>query len=446
MIESFSSLLQRKFVRDTLTLQIGKVGVLVMGILASVVVPRLLGPVPYGTWQLILSLYGIWQILNLTGLIPSAQTRLAAAVGASDDTEIANVMGFFIRVALMYCAGSTLLLWLARPLLAERFYDGVLTVPTLALWLSLTQPTELVYHLFIITFSSRRQMRSVALLQNANQLILVITTVIAVWISPTPQAIVISRLVYSVITLVMVIAVYQLTRTHALITYPDLRTVLRRLPRAGGTRYWRFGFTNALDKNIANLYTLLPVQMAGIVLGEAAAGYVGLALNAMRQQTFFTSAIMDNMQAVVPQAVGRGDYGRLWHNFNRVLIVLAIGGGGFYVLFALAAPFVVPILYGADWVPTIRLLQTFAVFGAVNTVGSVFGPLYRAFDFVRGAFLIKLGALIVLLPVGYSLLLRYGTLGGVWLINLLFIVTVLLTALMTLPELRQRARAQQDRQ
>lgn len=440
MRQRVSALLQRKFVQDTLTLQIGKVGVLVLSLAASVIVPVLLGPASYGTWQLVITLYGIWKFFNLTGLIPSAQTRFAVAVGAQDLAELLNIMGLFVRGALLYCTASTLLLWLARPLIANTIYDGDYAVVNLAVWLSLTQFTELVFNLFIITFSSRRQMRHVAALQNVNQLVLVVTAIGAVLIARTPTALVISRIVYSLLTLAAVLVVYQRTRAHAQVSYPGLGAVLRAVPTAHGGDYWRFGVTNALDKNVAGLFTLVPVQLVGALHGDAAAGYIGLALNGINQQTFFTSAILDNMQAVVPQAVGRGDYARLWQNFSRVLLVLAVGGGVFYVAFALLAPLVVPVLYTEAWVPAVPLLQAFALFGAVTTVGSVFGPLYRAFDFVRGALLVKLAALAVGAPLGVWLVVQYGALGGVWMINALFVVSVGLTAWLTLPELRSRAR------
>lgn len=447
MIQRIDGVLRRKFVKDTLILQVGKFGVLGMGLLSSVVVPVLMGPQAYGVWQLALSFYAIWQFLDLTGIIPSAQTRLALAVGAKDERALLESLGFFIRTALLYCAASTALLALTLPLLSRWFYAESTTILYLALWLTLTQPTEMIYQLLIITFSSRRQMRHVALLQNMNQLVLVASSITAVLWMPTPQALVISRWVYSGITLLATAIVYERTRLNPQMNYPSLWQIARALFRrhSQSRDYWRFGFINALDKNIANLYTQLPVQLTGALAGEAAAGYIGLALNVIRQQTFFTSALMDNMQAIVPQSVGRGDYARLWRNFRRVVLVLAVGSGVFYALFALVSPWVVPLLYGQDWLPVIPLLQVFALFGAVTTVGSVFGPLYRAFDFVRGAFFIKLGALVVLLPLGYVLVGAVGAVGGAWLVNLLFVGTVALTAWLTLPELRTRAHEQMRR-
>ena len=438
-----TQLLQRKFVRDTLTLQAGKVGVLAMSLAASIIVPVVMGPAVYGQWQLVVSLYGTWQFLNLTGVIVSAQTRLAAAVGADDADEVLNILGVSVRLTLLYCVASTVLLWAVAELVpvAGWLYDGDASIIWLAVLLTLTQPTELLYQLVIVTFSSRRQMSHVAAMQNVNQFIFVGATIIAVLLRPRPSTLVVARLVYSLLTLSIILVVYQRTRHHTRLTYPSLTTVVRAIPTASSAGYWRFGVTNALDKNTGNLFGYLPVQMAGALAGDAAAGYVGLALNALRQQTFFTAAILDNLQAVVPQSVGRGDYARLWRNFSRVLLVLAAGSVVFYGGFALVAPYVVPFL-GADWLPVIPLLQVLALFGAIVTVGGVFGPLYRAFDFVRGALLAKVAALAVGLPVGWWLITQQGAIGAAWLTNLLYGLSVVLTVALTLPELRRRARRQ----
>ncbi len=104
------------------------------------------------------------------------------------------------------------------------------------------------------------------------------------------------------------------------------------------------------------------------------------------------------------------------------------------------------------------------MFGAVTTVGGVFGPLYRAFDLMRRAIAVKVVALALVLPLGALLLeqaasgqfVRFfgmtafsaynpgsantGALIGAVMIDALYIISVALTVLVTLPELRKRAR------
>ncbi|MFZ4815241.1 MAG: lipopolysaccharide biosynthesis protein [Phototrophicaceae bacterium] len=439
MIPRIQKFLQQRFVKDTLTLQVGKVGVLAVGLLGSIIVPVAMGPSVYGAWQLILTLHDLWQNLNLTGLAVSAQTRLGTAVGEDNPQALQRIMAVYVRGSLLYCVVSSALLAVITPLIASVFYGGDPTIPRLALILSLIQPTELLFQLALLAFGSQRQMRYVALLQNVNQIALVVTAVVAVSIAQTPQAMVIARFAYSWVTLAVAVTLYARTRATALPNFPTLAALWRAIPHERDPETWRFGLVNALDKGVAGLFLQLPVQMVGILRGAAAAGYLGLALNALRQGSFFTSALFDTMQAVIPQAVGRRDYVGLWRNFWRVTVTLMVGSLAFYSLFALGVGWVVPLIYGQTWLPIIPLLQVLALFGALTTIGSVFGPLYRAFQQVRGALWIKVGVLAIGLPVGYVWINQYGELGGAWLVNLWYALSVAATAWLSVPELRRRA-------
>jgi hypothetical protein len=167
------------------------------------------------------------------------------------------------------------------------------------------------------------------------------------------------------------------------------------------------------------------------------------------------------MQAVVPQAVGRRDFARLWRNFNRVLLVLTGGSVLFYGAMALAAPFIIPPVLGARWIPGIAPLALLAVFGAVSTIGGVFGPLYRAFNLMGRMIVMRAVTLALVLPVGVLLLTRSapptlfgletlttynpgsassGALIGAGMIDAIYLISVVLTAALTLPVLRKKAR------
>jgi len=184
-------------------------------------------------------------------------------------------------------------------------------------------------------------MRSLALMQNANQLVLTVCAIIAVVISPTPASLVMSRVVYSYLTLALAFVVYTRRRSDGQVAYPPLRAVFARARTVSPRPYWRFGVANAIDKNLSELFVQLPLQLVGIYAGARAVGYLQLALNGIAQAGIFSSAVLDNMQAVVPQAVGRRDFAGLWRNFRRVLGVLAVGGVMLYGALALFAPLVI---------------------------------------------------------------------------------------------------------
>lgn len=455
-LSALRRLLQRKFVQDTLVLQVSRVGVTLLGLVAWVIVPVALGSEQYGIWVLVQSVLTTWQTLDFTGITVSMGTLLATAVGAGDTDEILDLLSVYVKAALAWAILTIVVLMLAGPVVAQILYrNTVMTrittnpfmytfaapgeIGTMAGLLALTLLFDPLYALVLLAFRSRRQMHTLAVIQNVNQVVLTACLVVAALTNPTPLALITARLVYSVVTLVMVLVVYQRLRSRGNVPFPSIGAVVARVRTAPYRRHWRFGAANALDKNLADLSLQIPIQMTGILAGSAAVGHLQLALRGIQQTGLFTSAIFDNMQAVIPQAVGRGDYARLWRNFSRVLVVLTLGGILFYGAVALFAPLLIVPLFGEEWLPVLPLIAVLGVYGFVTTTGGIFGPLYRAFHLMRAAILAKVAALAIILPLGAAFVFYGGALGGAWAINGMYILSVGFTALVTLPELRRRA-------
>ncbi len=417
LIQRTRTFLQRKFVRDTLILQVGKVGITIFTFLSALVVARLLGTRDYGVWALAQSVLSIAQAFNLTGLNTSISTQLPMAVGAKDEREILTLLGVYVKVAFFWGVGVTVVLMLFGPLLTGWAYDGDTRIGLLAAFLSLTVLPDMLYGLITTTFQSQRAMRHLVILTNLNQFVLLLCTVAALIISATPESMVISRIIYSTSTFFMALWFYEHYRREFAIPYPSTNDVLRKVRRVAIRPYLGFGFLNAVDKNIANLYTEIPLQIVGVFVGKAAAGYLELGFKALTIPATFSSSLFDNLQAVVPQAIGRRDFVQLQRNFLRVFTALGIGAVVFYALFALAVPIFVPILFSQRWIPAVPVVAALAVYGAGGTIGGIFGPLYRALNLMRSAILIKLVTLGMILIPGYILLQQAGLSRTVWTVN-----------------------------
>lgn len=458
MLQRLQQLSQSKFVQDTLVIQIGKIVLTLLSVLSTIVVTRLMGPASYGLYRQADNFYNLWKTLDLTGIGTSTSTRLGIAVGAEDTTEIRRLMAFYVQISMATTLVLALLLGLFGALTAQ-WLQGDATIGIFAALLALTGPGDALYGLVVISLQSRRSFRTLTLLQNANQFVLTASMIAAVLISPTPAALVAARLFYSYSTMTLALALYERLRHADQIAFPSMRTIFALVPRQSPRPYWRFGVANALDKNVSNLYTQIPIFLVGMFGGARAVGYLTLALTGIVQASVLTSAVFENMQAVVPQMVGRGDYVALWRNFRRVLGVLTLGGITFYGLMALIAPFIIPVLFGREWLPAIPVLVTLTIYGAMTTVGGIFGPLYRAFDMLRAAFSVKVIALAVVLPISIVLMTRHVAsnpylgwtlfdaaatgiaVSGAWTINLLFAISIGLTMVFTLPALRNKAQA-----
>jgi O-antigen/teichoic acid export membrane protein len=449
-------LLRRKFVQDTLILQVGKASVIIINLISAVLMARLMGDRNYGVWALAQSFFAIWQSLNLTGLGPSTTTRLAMATGARDDREILNLLGFYVQVSAAWMVFSILVMSLTGPAIARVAYSdslhligsSIASIPhpgdprigILAALLTLTIGLDALYSMVLIVLQSRRFMREMAILLNVNQLVLTGCNITALFVYPTPEGLLVARIVYSVITMLIALWIYRRTRTGDEVVYPKLSAVFRHVRYVSPRPYWRFSFTNALDKNLSNLFTLVPIQVVGVIAGIESAGHLKLALSGLSFPGTLTNAIFDNLSATIPQSIGKRDYARLEKTVYRAALVMLIGGAVLHAGFALLMPWVVPRLFGAEWLAVIPLVAVLSLQNIIAPIGGIFNILCRAWDMLKlsiGAKIVT--ALLVALP-SLWLVMRFGALGGAWMLNLLFILWAVLMVVMVLPTLRKRAR------
>lgn len=463
LIARARALLARRFIQDTLILQAGKIGSVILSLISSLLVWRLMGAHDFGIYGWAQTFLGLWLALDLTGIGPSTGTRLAMAIGARDDREILNLMAFYMQVTLTFTLGLVTLILLLSPMITDAWY-GDRHIGELAGLLSLGLIADDFYMLVTTSLQARRSMKTLALMQNANQFVLTTCLIAAVLISPTPEALVIGRLVYSYSTLLMALIVYHRTRTRGDLPFPPLVTVMKRTRTLSPRPYWKFGVANALDKNVTALFSQIPMQIVGVVGGASAVGYLTLASAGIAQASVLSSAVFDNMQAVVPQMVGRGDYVGLRRNFLRVLIALIVLAVVFYGVVAVTAPIFIPPLLGAEWIPAIAPLLVLCVYGVITGFGGVFGSLYRSFNLVWKIVAAKVVTLAIMLPLGAVLLLTgtqtalrpYGEIaaqvipaqylvsdaaatGGALTIVGIYALSVTLTAIITLPVLEKKA-------
>ncbi|MCA9903052.1 MAG: oligosaccharide flippase family protein [Anaerolineae bacterium] len=453
-------LTQSKFARDTAVLQIGKVGATVLSAISALIAWRALGPEVNGVFNLALGFVTLWHTLDLTGIPTSISTHLGMAVGARSANDILDALAVYVRVTTMVNLAITTLIVLLGPLVAAQLYEGDSQIGVLAVGLAFTAIADSFYNLVIIGLQSRRQMRTIAFMSIANQLVLTLCVLAAVILVPTAAGLVGARLVYSYTTMLLALWLYGRERQAVEPTLPPLIAVARRAQHVPTRKYLWFGFANAVDKNLAAYFTQLPLQLVGTLAGARAAGYLGLALNGISYLSILTSAVFDNMQAVVPQMVGRQEFARLRRAFPRVLIGLAFGGIFVYGALALFAPPLIPPVLGERWIPAIPAVMTLALLGIITTVGGVLGPLYRALNVMWRIIAIKILSLAAGLIVGYGLISQwhvtqspfaistpepyrgllesYAAQSGAWTINLIFIISVTLTAVAALRELWRR--------
>ncbi len=434
------SLLRSKFVQDTITLQAGRLVLTAVGFATFVVVARLLGPEQYGLYQTALVMHGLLLTFDLTGLGPSTITRLSEAVAACDRSQARALMGYFLQMSLLVAVLASGVAWLFGPGFARASYGNayigeLMRVYTLSLFLT---P---LYQLVLLTLQSARAMRAYTALENVASLGESGLRIGAVLLGLGPAGVIAAHLLAALLKAVGSAWLYRRWQRRLPDVLPGFGEVLLAARRNSPRPYWRFGVLLAVDKNLASLFTLLPLQLLGMWASPTEVGFLRLGLGALSYPALLFDGILANLAARLPADVGRRDYLRLQDNFRRVARWIVWLSLGLFGTFALAAPLIVPLL-GAEYVPAIPLVRVLCLYGAITGVGGIFGPLYRTLRLMRAILAVKLAALaLAALPAAW-LILSYRSLGGAWAVNLVYAISLVLTVAVTWPQLRRRAREQ----
>jgi O-antigen/teichoic acid export membrane protein len=446
------NLLRIKFVRDTITLQAGKIVLTLVSVASFVFVVRGLGPEQYGVYQLVLTMHGLLLTFDLTGRSESTTTRLAEAIAAGDGAEVRNLMGYFMQMSLLVAVVACAVAFLFGAAFAEASYNNatigeLMKVYTLVLFLT---P---IYSLSLLTLQSTLAMRSYTFLENLTNVVESVLKIAVALLIGSASAMVAVYLLSSVIRAALGLRMYGRVRRRQPHLFPGMGGVLSAAWQVSPRRYWQFGFALALDKNLSQLFTLLPVQLLGMWGGEAAAGFLKLGISAMQYPTLLLSGVLTNLTTRLPADVGQQDYVRLRRNFGRVFRWMAGITVAMYGLLALFAPVAVPIL-GEEYTPAINVIRVLCVYGVITGLGGIFGPLYRTLRQMRAVLVVKGVALAgAALPAVWLIQYFLGkgaegsedllALGGAWSINLVFALSVALTIAVVWPRLNQLAKAQQ---
>jgi len=230
----------------------------------------------------------VFAALDLTGIGISTNTRLAQAVGARDEGEILDLLAAHVKIALALALVLTLLIAVVGVPVARLLHEDATAVQIgqLAFWLGVARIADSLYLVPYNALQSRRAMGAFAALGTLNQTVMAACTILAAAFSQTAESLVVGRLVYSSSTLILAWMLYRRYRAVGdAPPYPPIRAILRRAWTltfaAYRRRYLGYGMLIAFDKNLANLYIQIPMQIAGSLGGTAAAGYLDLALSAI---------------------------------------------------------------------------------------------------------------------------------------------------------------------
>jgi O-antigen/teichoic acid export membrane protein len=190
------------------------------------------------------------------------------------------------------------------------------------------------------------------------------------------------------------------------------------LSRAGARDVGRFGLQFVPAPLLWTSANLINPLVVGAFLGSASVGYVALATRLADTAGFVLRATY--RVSLVALSRVQSDTARLRRGFEEMLVLQAIGVGVPLVGLAVAAPALVPLLFGDEWRPTLEVLPfvsfSLLMLGMFNTHLSLLYVLGRTLTtstlaFVR--FVLLGSAALVLVPslelTGYGIAILVST-------------------------------------
>ena len=191
------------------------------------------------------------------------------------------------------------------------------------------------------------------------------------------------------------------------------------------------------DRNLAMLFMALPVALAGLFVASAqvaffkvAFGYITLALAVLGP-----ISILLNMQFPRVQVA---DQKHLKREFTRISWYSVLVSASMTVVVLALAPFVIPLLYGAEYREAVPLAQAFAVHGIFFGIGVGLGPMWRALSKVRVSIFINLITLGIGIPMGLFMMRLWGVWGAVAMVTLWYLVSHMTSYFYLVRELGKR--------
>lgn len=388
-IKNFS---QKKFVQDVSILQTGSFFSLGLSAIASIIFARLLGSSDYGLYALIFAFIGLVGLFMDLGTNYTVLTLLPAAYAKKDKKEIKNILSYFLYIVLFISliVGSLALVF--SPFLTDLLYDQI-EIGQLARYLILASMIRILFSMLTVTLQSIRKIISLTLFESLNKLIYLVLPVSFVLLGYGLWGIVFGHFLSAILFfMVSFLFLYYLTKKNDCL--PSLIEIVKNFRNIKFRQYFNFGFLIALNKNLTNLYSVLPVVFLGMfAITTSQVAYFKIALGYLALPLIFITAIARILMVELPRSLTQG--GEIFkNNFKKVTLVSGFIFISLLIIFVILAPYLIGLLYGQEYLISIKLVYFLSLSSILAGFGVGYSSFFRTLNKVKPLFWLNLCMII----------------------------------------------------
>ncbi len=405
LVDQLKRISQKRFVRDVSILQFGNLFSFGLAAINSIVFARLLGSENYGVYSLAFAFFGLVGIFMNVGVNYTVLTLLPAAYAKKDKKEVTNILSYcFYILILIFLTVGLLAIGLA-PFFAKLLYHQM-AIGQLARYLILASNINILFFMVTSILQSIRKIKNLTLYENLNKLIYLVMPVFFILLGFGVWGIVFGHFISSIVFFIASFFYFEyLAAKNEFI--PSFGEMIKNFKEVDFKRYFKLGFLVAMDKNLNNLYTILPVTFLGMLAASVSqVSYFKIATGYLALPALFLTPIARILTVQLPKSLVYG--GKIFKdNFRKSSLVSGLLFILLLVPFVALAPFLIKLFYGHEYEPAAKLVY-FVFLGDVFfgfTVGysSFFRTLNKLKSFIVSDLLMILTGILFFFVISHFL-------------------------------------------
>ena len=403
-----------------MTLQMGSILGTLIQAMAGVFIARLLQPELFGVYALAFSLASLASIFMATGVGDGIISIVAGAHARGDKDTIADALGFLLKIASiigMLVALALVFLPFISNILYHRYdiglFAGIVVMASII--------SNLLFSVSQVVFQAERRIAIATSLIFIDLSVRWGLSLFLVFSGYKILGAAIGHFVGSIIVFSIVGFFWnKLLSKDSLI--PSLGQIIQRAITVNWRRFIRYSFWVALDRNVATLFSFLPISMAGIYFISSDVAFYKISFGFTNLALSLLAPISIMLNIEFPR-LREESLGKMRSSFLMVTFYSAIFSALLVICAAVISPIAFEILYGESFMPSVKYTYGFIIYGVFNGLGVGLGPMWRALDKVKISILINTIVLAIGIPIGLYLLKHYGIWGGVAMVTAWFSVS-----------------------
>ena len=412
---------EHRFVQNFAILQFGSVGNIVQA-LVGVFLVRILKPELYGIYSLSFALAGLMTVVLGLGVQDAITTLVSEAYARQDKEGTHQALAFLVWSSILLGVAAVIGALFA-PFIASHLYHNA-TIGSYAMIIIFASILSSLFYTFsTLALQVVNRYKAMTALGLLDQLSRTGLSLIFVLLGLGVLGAVFGHLIGASIVLITSVFLWQsIRKAHPI--FPSLESLLRTR-NINFKKYFGFSFWVAVDRNLSNLYNILPLILTGIFVTttqvtyfKLAFGYINLALSFLGPISTILAVEFPKMKVV--------DSSRLAKNFIKVSLYSCAISIGLTGLAIIASPVAFHILYSHATDQSIPYVYGLFVYGAIMGLGTGLGALNRALAKMKFSIIIHLVVLGAGVPVALLLIKQWGIWGTVisvtgWYVSIILI-------------------------